>query len=116
MFSVFVLLHVVFDCISSLFDCSKLSLTSSKFKCLSLELSAKKSVDCKLRFILLYMYVWFSMFISECSSVTQDDKTTSNISMAASAKTGCSIFTRIFTCQMIKLNRCNSLEGCTIPF
>ena len=52
--SVFVLLHVVFDCISSLFDCSELSLTSSKFKCLSLELSATKSVDWKLRFILLY--------------------------------------------------------------
>ena len=61
-FSVFVLLHVAFDCISSLFDCSKLSLTSSKFKCLSLELSATKSVEWKLRFILLYKYVWFLMF------------------------------------------------------
>ena len=61
-FSVSVLLHVVFDCISSLFDCSKLSLTSSKLKCLSLELSATKSVDWKLCFILLYTYVWFSMF------------------------------------------------------
>ena len=49
-FSVFVLLYVVFDFISSLFDCSKLSLTSSKFKCLSLELSATKSVGWKARF------------------------------------------------------------------
>ena len=55
-------LHVVLVCVSSSFNCSRLSLASSKFKCLSLQLSAMKSVDWKLHFILLYMYIWFSMF------------------------------------------------------
>ena len=33
----------------------------------------------------------FQCFISECSRVKQDDKATSNILMAASAKTGCTV-------------------------
>ena len=62
-------------------------------KCLSLQLSALKSVYWKLRFIYFTRTYGFQCFISECSRVKQDDKGTSNISMAASAKTGCSVFT-----------------------
>lgn len=76
-------LHVVLVCFCQFFNCFKFSLASSKFECISFRLSAIISIDWKLRFILLYTYIWL------CSRVKQDDQATSGISMAASAKIRC---------------------------
>ena len=61
------MLHVVLVCFCQVFDCFKFSLASSKFECLSFQLSTMKSVDWKLRFILLYTYIWSYMAFSVLS-------------------------------------------------
>lgn len=92
------MLHVVLVCISQFFDCFKLSLAvlalnsnAYRFNCPQGNLLTGNCVS----FYLTRRTYGFQWFISECSRVKQDDLATSNISMAASAKTGCSIqFTR----------------------
>ena len=58
------MVHVVLVCFCQCFGCFKFSLASSKFECLSLQLSTMKSVDWKLRFILLYTYIWLFSVLS----------------------------------------------------